>query len=336
VSKGSCIRFVVTLVAAVTCFPFIALGQDAPDAPVLKNSEKADILFVATAPDTDKDQKGKPALASLDPVAFVVGNELRDCAPAHPKQGEDSIPKITTEMLSSAYAAGNRFALWWAGAPWGTAEAVSSCIDSDLDLLGCAHLHPDKNHSSLPADFKGTAWTGPPPTASHTVLRVRAGNEDKAIFLKAATAAFASRHVPTVPQDIHAGQIWRVQLRAGHTALVGSTLVQLASKEPRTYYSYHLFLVAEENGGTYLPVLAHYHRSVIVLDSSEALPKRGEVLAEDNGADQEEFVDSFPLFAGEPDAVISSHTYYESWAYSVYRRVGDHYQHLYTGCGGGS
>jgi len=336
VPKGFCIRLVVALAASLSFFPFSTLAQDAPDSPILKLSDRAEILFVASAPDTEKDQKGKAALASLDPVAFVVGNELRDCAPAHPKQGEDGVPRITTDTLISAYTAGSRYPLWWAGAPWGTAEAVKSCIDGDLDLLGCARLHPDKNHSSLPLDFKGTAWTGAPPTPSHTVLRVRAGNEDKAAFLKAATAAFAARHVATAPQDIHTGQIWRIQLQAGHTALVGSTLVQLPAKEPRTFYSYHLFLVVEEGKGAYVPVLAHYHRSVIELDKSQALPKRGEVLDEENGADQEEFIDSFPLFAGEPDAIISGHTYYESWAYSVYRRVGDHYQHLYTGCGGGS
>ena len=97
-----------------------------------------------------------------------------------------------------------------------------------------------------------------------------------------------------------------------------------------------MFLVLEENNGTYLPVLSHFHKATISLEDTTNPPKPGEVLDEENGADKEVYVDNFPLFPGEPDAIITEHTYYESWAYSVYRRIGTNYQLLYTGCGGGT
>jgi hypothetical protein len=95
------------------------MAQEPPDALLLKPSDKADILFVATAPGADKDENGKPELASLDPVAFLVAGELRDCATAHPAPGQDNVPKITIQTLNRAYAKGQLYPLWWGGMPWG-------------------------------------------------------------------------------------------------------------------------------------------------------------------------------------------------------------------------
>src|SRR5208282_3437791 len=123
--------------------------------------------------------------------------------------------------------------------------------------------------------------------------------------------------------------------RSGHIALAGSAIVQLASAKPKTYYSYRIFLAVEEDKGTYLPVLNHYHRTTITLEDITKLPKAGEVIDEEGNVDKEVFIDNFPLFSGEPDAILTEHTYYESWAYSIYRRIGANYQLIYTGCGGG-
>ena len=92
----------------------------------------------------------------------------------------------------------------------------------------------------------------------------------------------------------------------------------------------------EEDNGAYSPVLNHFHRTTVSLESNADAPKPGQVLDEEERADKETYIDNFPLFANEPDAIITEHTYYESWAYSVYRRAGASYQLLYTGCGGGT
>ena len=334
---------ILSVLSTFACFMFIApraIAQDPPDAPALKTGDKADILFVASAPGTKVDENGKPALGTLDPIAFFVGSEIRGCAAAQPAPGEDSVPKIAIQTLNRAYASGRRYPLWWGGSPWGEAEAVRSCIDESggdyLDLVGCFRLHPDSTHPAAPNDFKGTVWTGSAVVASHTALRVKANSEERASFLRAASDAFAARHVRIAPASIHVGVIWKTQLRAAHTALAGNTLVQLASKTPLTFYSYRVFLVVEDDGGTFLPVLSHFHRATIRLESVADLPKVGTLLDEDNDADKESFLDNFPLFPGEPDSIISEHTYYESWSYSIYRRVGADYHLLYTGCGGGT
>lgn len=217
---------------------------------------------------------------------------------------------------------------------------MSSCIEGSdrdyLDFSGCFRLHPDNSHHAAPNDFKGTVLTGTAPTPTHPMLRSKANSEERTIFLKAASAAYAARHVPIAPSSIHSGIVWKTELQAGHTALAGSALVQLAAAKPKTYYSYRILLVVEEDKGIYSPVLNPFRRTAIPLESVTDVPKPGEVLDEEDGADKEVFIDNFPLFPGEPDAIITEHTYYESWAYSVYRRVGANYQLLYTGCGGGT
>jgi hypothetical protein len=338
VSKRQHVLLFVTLLASFIGLSFKVFAQEPPDAATLKPGDKAEVLFIASAPGAEKDEKGQPVLASLDPVAFLVGSELRDCATAHPAPGEVNVPKATIQTLNRFYIKGRRFPLWWGGAPWGEAEAISSCIDGSdgdyLDFEGCFRLHPDKAHHDAQRDFKGTVWTGIAAAGSHPALRTKANAEERALFLQAASDVYAARHVRVVPFSIHSGIIWKMQLQTGHSALTGSTLVQRASAKPKTYYSYRIFLVAEEDKGTYLPVLNHYRRSTITLEDTTKLPNAGEVIDEEENVDKEVFVDNFPLFPGEPDAIITEQTYYESWAYSVYRRVGAKYQLIYTGCGG--
>jgi hypothetical protein len=273
------------------------VAQEPPEATTLKPGDKAEVLFVASAPDAEKDESGKPALASLDPVAFFVGGELRDCATAHPAPGEENVPKATVQTLNRTYAAGRRYPLWWGGAPWGEAEAIRSCIDGSdgdsLDFSGCFRLHPDNAHRSQ-KDFKGTVWAGKVAVANHPALRVKANTEERDLFLQAASAAFATRHVRISPSSIHSGVIWKRQFQSGHTALAGSTLIQLASTKPKTYYSYRIFLVMEEDKGAYLPVLEHFHRATIPLENVTDQPKPGEVIDQEGDADKEVFIDNYP------------------------------------------
>lgn len=334
-------KFLAPALYANLAFIFIGAStldaQNPLDTPTLKSGDMADILFIASAPGSEKNENGKPALATLDPVAFFVGGEVRDCATAHPAPGEDNVPKVTPQTLNRAYATGRRYPLWWGGAPWGEAEAISSCIDDDyMDLVGCFRLHPDSAHRAAQKDFEGTVWTGKAATASHQALRTKANLEERTKFLQNASMAFAEHHVRIAPSSIHSGVIWKTQLQSGHIALAGSALVQLASAKPKTYYTYRIFLVIEEDKGTYLPVLNHYHRTTIALEDITKLPKAGEIIDEEENVDKEVFIDNFPLFPGEPDAILTEHTYYESWAYSVYRRAGANYHLIYTGCGGGT
>ena len=129
------------LIAWFMWVPLWTIAQEPRDAPTLRPGDKPNLLFVASAPGAEKDENGKPALASLDPVAFFVGSEIRGCATAHPAPGEGYVPKATIQTLNRAYTAGRRYPLWWRGAPWGEAEAVNSCIDGSdgdyLDFVGC-------------------------------------------------------------------------------------------------------------------------------------------------------------------------------------------------------
>jgi hypothetical protein len=82
-------------------------------------------------------------------------------------------------------------------------------------------------------------------------------------------------------------------------------------------------------------VLEHYHRTIASLWPDDSLPKAGTLVDEEAQADREHFADNVPLFSSEPDAIVTEHTYYEDWGYSIYRFVGGSYRLIYTGCGGG-
>jgi hypothetical protein len=306
-------------------------------APSLKPGEKAEILFAAEAPRTEKDDKGKPALASLEPIAFLVNGQFRECyAVGGPANAEGAVSKSVLGKLNLAYTRGRRYPVWWRGAPWGEAEAVHSCMDQDLDLTGCFRLHSATADAAVPRDLNGIAFTGELPEGSHPALRMKASPQERGVFLDAAVAAFAEQHVHTLRSRVHLDAVWKTQLRANHDALAGNALVQIPTGKPRIYRSYRLFLVLEEEGAQYRSVLASFHKTRITLDSGEDPPKAGQEMDEENGADKELFFDNFPLFAGEPDAVISRHTYYEDWNFSVHRRIGAKYQLVYSGCGGGA
>ncbi|MGA3082055.1 MAG: hypothetical protein ABSD44_11810 [Terracidiphilus sp.] len=327
--------FFVTICLPVFLIADVGFTQKSPALP-LKAGERGDILFAAEAPSSEKDETGKPALASLEPIAFIVGGQLRECYNFGPANAENAIGKIVLDTLNRAYAPGHRYPLWWRGVPWGEAEAVHSCIDEDLDLTGCFRLHPAAPENVVPKELNGTAFTGNPPTASHPPLRLKASLQERTLFLQAAATAFAKKDVRTAPQRIHLETVWKTQLRAGHTALVSSALVQMHADKPQTYRSYRLFLVIEESHGQYEPVLTRFHKTTLTLDSGADSPKPGEQLDEEKDTDKEVFFDNFPLFAGESDAVITRHTYYEDWNFSVYRRNGESYRLVYTGCGGGA
>jgi len=173
------------------------------------------------------------------------------------------------------------------------------------------------------------------PAASHPPLHTKASPQERALFIQSAVASYAERHIHASPQRIRVDEIWKIQLSVDDTALTGSALFQLPASKPRTYHSYRLFMVVEEKDGQYYPILTHFHKTIITLDGADNTPKPGEELDEENETDKEVFFDNFPLYANEPDVIITRHTYYEDWNYSIYRRQGKEYQLIYTGCGGG-
>ena len=95
-------------------------------------------------------------------------------------------------------------------------------------------------------------------------------------------------------------------------------------------------MVIESDNHDYQIVLTHFHRTTVHLENAAQKPGHGEILDEEEYLDKEELIDTFPLFGGEPDAIITEHTFYESWAFSIYRYVGSEYKLVYTGCGGGT
>jgi hypothetical protein len=97
-----------------------------------------------------------------------------------------------------------------------------------------------------------------------------------------------------------------------------------------------MLLIAQETNGELVPVLTFFHETKIKLEGGDWPPEPAQEIDEGNDADKEVFFDNFPVFAGEPDAVITRHSYYEDWNFSIYRWVGSSYKLVYTGCGGGA
>ena len=169
--------------AATLLLAIVASAQDSQFAPPVKPGEKAGILFAATAPGSPTGQDGRPALASLDPIAFLVGGELRGCYKPTPAANEDPIPQTTLDTLDQAYKTGHTYPLWWGGAPWGKSTSVKSCIDPDLDLNGCVRILPNDSRTRIPTKFNGTVVTYTPPAPTHPSLRARASADERLLFL---------------------------------------------------------------------------------------------------------------------------------------------------------
>ena len=285
-------------------------------------------------------EDGKPRLSTIDPVAFFSNGQLFECIDWE-TQG-DTVPVRTLLLLRKAYAPGQSYQLWRRGVPLGTVQTISSCIGEEdisqggaVDLQGCVRYTSAQGSSPISADSLGIAFTGRWPTAKHPAINGKVNPSERREFLRLAASAFGQHGAVATPAQIHSGVILKTQLRAGHSALAGSALVQLPADKQRSYHSYRIFLVAEESGGHYSLVLSHFHQANIELEDGTDLPKPDEELGEENSTDKEVFMDNFPLFPGEPDAIITLHTYYESASYSVYRRNGAGYKLVYTGCGGG-
>jgi hypothetical protein len=318
----------------LVCISDFSNGQvQAPRA--LKPGEPAEILFAATAPPTGIDENGKPAMATLEPIAFVSEGELRGCYGSGPPAVQEAHQKSLLVRLKRAYSPGRVYPLWWHGASWGTAVAVSACMDEDIDLTGCFRLRDGTSHNPVPASFKGVVFTGKAPAPSHLAVQMKATSDERSAFLRAVSLAFAGKSLHVTPANIHANEVHKIQLRSGHSALAGSSWFQVPTGKPRLYSSYRMFLVLEENKGVFAAVLTSFHKATAELTAGEQ-PKAEEQVDEESETDNEEFFDSFPLFPGEPDAIITKHTYYEDWNFSIYRRSGLSYKLVYTGCGGGA
>jgi hypothetical protein len=302
----------------------------------IKPGDKAEILFAAQSPPSDKDEKGKPSLTTLEPIAFLVGGELRGCYASNSEVEQAAVDADIRRRLERAYSAGRHYPLWWGGTRWGEATAIRSSIDPAVNSLsGCFQIHSEDPSSRVAKNLKGIVITGTAPAATHTAVRAKADSQERSAFLQAVAMEFTAHHVRFVASKVVIDDVWKTQLRADHTALAGSALLQVPAGKPLDYRSYRLFLVIEEDGGTYRPVLRSLSHSDITLGEGQKPPKPGEELDEGDSRDKELFFDNFPLFAGEPDAVLTSHYYYESWSFSVYRWTGNSYKRIYTGCGGG-
>jgi hypothetical protein len=326
----------VAAMVAILLLQIVSSAQDSKPAPPVAPGEKADILFAASAPGSEKDEEGKPALATLDPIAFVVKGELRGCYKPNPTANDNNIPKTTLDNLSQAYKSGHSYPVWSRGAPWGRSESVKSCIDPDLSLTGCVKLEPSDPKTRVSPNFIGAAITFPQPVPTHPATRAHASAEERKLFLQLAASVYAERHIRIAPTSIHAETVWKTQLQSSHSALAGNTLVQYQLRDANKWASLRIFLVLEESNGQYAPVLAHFNKIIITPDENTAAPKTGEILDEGDDTDRETFLDNFPLFSNESDSIISYHQYYEDWAYSIYRRRGKTYQMVYSGCGGGA
>jgi hypothetical protein len=329
-------RGAILAVLVAVLSPACILAQGVRTPPV-KPTDSTEVLFAAQAPDSEKDEAGKPALATFEPISFITGGGLRECYSTGSQEQQDAVTKFVTGRLNRAYASGSHYTLWSHGAPYGRATAISACFDEDIDFNGCFRFEGPSPSATVPLGFRGIAISGKVPSPTHAPVFAKADKQEETAFISFAVKSLAEHKVHVTASQVHAKEIDSTQLRAGHIALVGSVLVQLAAREPKTFNSYRMFLVVEESSGAYSTVLSSFHETKVLLDDGEATPKPNEELDldEENGTDIETFFDSFPLFPGEPDVVISRHRYYEDWNFWVYRREGAVYRVIYSGCGGG-
>jgi|GEM_PF-3418514 len=326
------------LLLTLTSAYFLA-AQDVQWVAPLRAQEKADALFVASVPALgEKDESGMPALATLDPVAFLVKGQLRGCYKIAPSATEGAEPEAVDKALKAFYAQGLRYDLWSGGALWGVASVTKSCMEElgsgTADLEGCFEPRSLKGFASQVA-FKGLSWTGPALTATHANDRRTATAAEKESFLEGASRIYAEHHVPVKPNSIHVSRVVHTRLRADAEALAANMIVQLADTKPLTVHNYRMLLVLEGAGDGWYPVLVQFRRGILTMENETEMPKGGTLVPEEASIDREVFVDSLPLYADESDAIVTMHEYYEDWAYSLYRRVGNAYKLQYTGCGGG-
>ncbi len=329
-------RDAILALLVATLNPAYILAQGVRTPPV-KPTDQTGILFAAQAPDSEKDETGKPALATFEPIVFITGGELRECYSTGSQKQQDAVTKFVTGRLNRAYAPGSHYTLWSHGVPYGRATAVGACFDEDIDFDGCFQFEGSSPSTHIPFGFRGVAISGKVPSPTHPRVFAKADEREQTTFISFVVKSLAEHKVHVTASQVRAKEIDRTQLRAGHIALVGSVLVQIPAKEPKTYNSYRMFLVLDEDNGVYSTVLSSFHETTAFLDGGETTPKPDEELDldEENGTDIETFLDSFPLYPGEPDVVITQHRYYEDWNYSVYRWSGEKYRLIYTGCGGG-
>ena len=303
--------------------------------PGLKPGENSAILFAAKASPSATDQNGDPIPQQIEPIAFIVRGQLRQCDSSTSEKDSAAAKSAVLTQLQQAYTTGRRYPLWRGGGQWGQAEVVKSCIDADVNLLAaCVQLKARAAQIAPRSSFRGIAFSGPPPISSHSSAISKAGKPDKNAFIAGVSRIFRDERINVPKARIAAHEVWKTQLRPDHRAISGSALAQIPGRKAGTYRSYRVFAVLEEDNGQYNPVLRSIHNTTIEFDKTSRAQESGE-LEEGEDTDREEFFDSFPLFPGEPDAVITEHTYYEGWNFSIYRWKDGLYRRVYTGCGGG-
>jgi len=332
-SRGFQFSIVSVFFAALSCQ---VLAQGPSTAPALKPGEKADLLL-AYVKLSDLFNSAEPSKeTAIEPIAFFVNGEVRDCY-RHTKDPKEAplLPHVEN-YLKSFYQSQRTLSILQGGTKVGSVQLPTTCsFEPGLELLGCVDQVKSGTDSSQPLATRGLVWTGSPLNATHASLHQKANTTERLRFLEAASKELTIHHVRAAPNTLHHGTIWRIQLASGHAALAGSVLVQLAADKPLTYYSYRMFAIFEEQDDTLKPVLDSYRRATAYIDDQDHKPKIGEVVSEEAQIDDEQFVDSIPLFPNEPDIVISRHSYYEDWNYSIFRWNGTAYKQIYTGCGGG-
>lgn len=298
------------------------------------------ILFAASQGPPFITEEGQPALATIEPIAFIGRNNLYGCF-----QWDATNSQISETMLSilrKAYTPGNTFPLYWRGVRFGSTRVVHSCIEEeeikaggDVVLQGCVLHTTSSRHSKLTTEFSGIAFTGKPPVATHPAMREKANESEAKEFIAEALKAFASKGIDVKAESIQVGTITKTEVRAGHLTLTGDLLAVLHADRPGKYYFDRMLLAIEETNGVYVTILVNLHIAQALFDGDKTTEELKDQ-DEENEIDHEIFVDNFPLFIGEADAIITQHIYYESFEYSIYRRKGTMYELIYTNCGGGT
>ncbi len=218
------------------------------------------MLFAAEAPDSEKDDSGKPALATFEPIAFIVNGDLRECYSNGPDAVEKAVQKSVTARLERAYTNGSRYTLWSHGVPSGKAIAVSACFDEESDFNGCFRFQGSSPSTPVPLGFRGIAISGKVPSPTHAALHAIPNQDERETFLRLVVQGFAQHRVRVNSSQVLIKNIVKTELRDVHSALLGNVLVQVPTKKPREYNVYRLFSESRRTAGSIRLYFPHFTR----------------------------------------------------------------------------
>lgn len=327
-------QFLYITLILISALGRLAAQSESKHPPVV--NAQLPILFAVYPENAPQTKNAKLDITSIAPIAFVDNNKLYEC---FDWSAQNPVPQQTLVNLRAAYKRGLQYPLYWRGVPFGKIELKGSCIDEqdikdggDFSIEGCARRVNNDTEPHLPATFAGIAFTGHTLPASHQPIRTEATKIEKAQFIQYALALYAKRGIQIHVADLKLGTIWKTSLSRNELALVGNVITATTTEKENTYKITRLLAAFEISPNKSKTLLVNFHDEIETGNHTYLKPSDA-IELEENEKDEDVFFDNYPLYANEPDIIVSHHTFYEADNFSIYRWNGHMYHEVYSGCG---